>query len=314
MTDIFEQHDDYIGKLNTSNPDKIKPFIKKKVAEAVKGYEAVGKGFGTALVGTPGDVEMLTRGAAEASTQGQQNLLQALGVISKSLGIESVGNVMETLYGSEQNRSALQALLDGMQKDTVLPTTEDIQTYLKDNYNVQFDNEGATLVGELLAPGGYIKAGKKGINLLKEGLGSAKKSFSMPDTLYHGTNAKFDKFDKSKSPNGLYFTDSPQQARKFGENVMDVEVSMKNPFIVDSYRFSSGILEDLNIFKGKIKSKLGLGYDNTIKSNASTIQPRTEEMLKKQGYDGIFIPKEAGILNENVYVPFDASQIKIKGK
>ena len=58
-----------------------------------------------------------------------------------------------------------------MQQDTVLPTTEDVQQYLKENYDVQFDNEGANLVGELLAPGGYFKAAKQGMTKVKKMIG-----------------------------------------------------------------------------------------------------------------------------------------------
>lgn len=171
MDDIYSQYDTYIGKLNTSNPDKIMPTIKREAKEAVTGYGEVAKGFGTALVGTPGDIEMLGRGVAEASQAGQQNILQMIGALSKQVGLESVGNVIDTLYGNKQNRTALEALLEGLQQDTVLPTTEDVQTYLKDKYDVQFDNEGANLVGELLAPGGYIKYGKKGFSKVKEMIG-----------------------------------------------------------------------------------------------------------------------------------------------
>jgi hypothetical protein len=171
MADIFEEYDSYIGKLNTSDPSRVKTIIKREAKEAVAGYGELAKGFGTALVGTPGDVEMLGRGVSEASQTGQQNIIQTLGVLSKQVGLEGVGNVIDKLYGNKQNRTALEALLEGLQQDTVLPTTENIQDYLKENYDVQFDNEGANLVGELLAPGGYIKYGKKGISKVKEMIG-----------------------------------------------------------------------------------------------------------------------------------------------
>lgn len=179
MADMFEEYDSYIGKLNTSDPDKADSFFMKKSKvnimpseEEVKKFEQdVGKGFGTALVGTPGDIEMLGRGVSEATQAGQQNIIQTLGTLSKQVGLETVGNIIDKLYSSQQNRSAMEALLEGLQQDTVLPTTQDIQSYLKDKYDVQFDEGGATLLGELLAPGGYIKGAKKGITKVKEMIG-----------------------------------------------------------------------------------------------------------------------------------------------
>jgi hypothetical protein len=171
MNDIFEEYDSYIGQLNTSNPNNIKDVVTREAKEAVKGYGEVAKGFGTAVVGTPGDIEMLGRGAMELTKQRGNEFMQALGVIANTIGMKDFGDKINKLYSSEQNRTALEALLEGLQQDTVLPTTENIQDYLKDNYDVQFDNEGANIVGELLAPGGYIKYGKKGITKVKEMIG-----------------------------------------------------------------------------------------------------------------------------------------------
>ena len=179
MADMFEEYDSYIGKLNTSNPSKADSFFMKKSKvnimpseEEVKKFEQdVGKGFGTALVGTPGDIEMLGRAGVELTKQRGNEFMGALSVIANTIGMEDFGNKLSQLYSSEQNRTAMEALLEGLQQDTVLPTTEDVQSYLKDKYDVQFDEGGATLLGELLAPGGYIKGAKKGITKVKEMIG-----------------------------------------------------------------------------------------------------------------------------------------------
>ena len=170
MADIFEEYDSYIGKLNTSDPDKVRDMVPTK--EQVQSFEKdVRQGFGSALVGTPGDIEMLGRGVSEATQAGQQNIIQTLGALSKQVGLESVGNIIDKLYSSKQNRTAMEALLEGLQQDTVLPTTENVQEYLKEKHNVQFDSEGATLLGELLAPGGYFKAAKQGMTKVKKMIG-----------------------------------------------------------------------------------------------------------------------------------------------
>ena len=315
MDDIYSQYDTYIGKLNTSNPDKIMPTIKREAKEAITGYGEVAKGFGTALVGTPGDIEMLGRGVAEASQAGQQNILQMIGALSKQVGLESVGNVIDTLYANKQNRTALEALLEGLQQDTVLPTTEDVQTYLKDKYDVQFDNEGANLVGELLAPGGYIKYGKKSFSKVKnviDRLGSAKK-FEMPDTVYHGTDKKFDTFQNTSG--GIYFTDNPKQANRFGKNMKEVQLKLENPYVIDDFSFDSGMGEKFELWKNKIKRQLGSkDYGRTIKSNAWSVDPDTIKRLEDKGYDGIVIPSSVSSSGDNRYIVFDSSQIEIKGK
>ena len=317
MADLFEEYDSYIGKLNTSDPNNIKDVVTRKAKKAVKGYGEVAKGFGTALVGTPGDIEMLGRGVSEATQASRQNIIQTLGALSKQVGLESVGNVIDTLYGNEQNRTALEALLEGLQQDTVLPTTENIQDYLKENYNVQFDNKGANLVGELLAPGGYIKYGKKAItgvtDAVKKGMGSAKKSFNIPSTVYHGTDKQFDTFQNASG--GIYFTDNPTQAKQFGKNMKEVQLKLENPYVIDDFTFDSGMGEKFEIWKNKIKRMLkSKDYGRTMKSNAWSVYPDTIKRLQDKGYDGIAIPSSVSSFGDNRYIVFDSSQIEMIGK
>lgn len=53
---------------------------------------------------------------------------------------------------------------------------------------------------------------------------------------YHGTNAKFDKFEirdggKQYSGRGVYFTPEKNHAERFGKNVMEVYLDIKNPYV-----------------------------------------------------------------------------------
>ena len=317
MADIFEEYDSYIGKLNTSDPDKVKDVLKREAKEAVTGYGEVAKGFGTAVVGTPGDIEMLGRGAMELTKQRGNEFMQALGVIGNTIGMKDFGDKINKLYSSEQNRTALEALLEGLQQDTILPTTENIQGYLKENYDMQFDNEGANIVGELLAPGGYIKYGKKAItgvtDAVKKGMGSAKKSFNIPSTVYHGTDKQFDTFQNASG--GIYFTDNPTQAKQFGKNMKEVQLKLENPYVIDDFTFDSGMGEKFEIWKNKIKRMLGSkDYGRTMKSNAWSVDPDTIKRLQDKGYDGIAIPSSVSSSGDNRYIVFDSSQIEIKGK
>lgn len=167
---------------------------------------------------------------------------------------------------------------------------------INSSYNLLTD----TLSGENLPiTGGLLDK----INIIKNP--------KIPQSLYHGTNEVFDKFDKSQTLGGLYFTDSLDAAKYYGNDVIDANILMNNPYVATSEKISSGLLEDLKILKSNLKEKLGLKSDNLYQSNASQIEKSTEDMLKRQGYDSIIIPKDVGSFGENVYIPFDESQINI---
>jgi hypothetical protein len=101
-------------------------------AASVKG---VGQGFG----GIFGDVEMLGRGIKE-------------------------------IYNRGGDETKLDAFLRGIQEETILPTTEDIKKWLDTNVGkVGAGDNPYETVGEMLAPGGYVKAAKttaKGVKSL----------------------------------------------------------------------------------------------------------------------------------------------------
>ena len=90
------------------------------------------KGAAQAFAGLPGDIEMLLRGAIN-------------------------------MANSEEGKPKLQKFLEGLEKDTILPTTEKIKEFLDDNSNYfkGLRNMPQQSMGEFVAPGGYIKAGKK---------------------------------------------------------------------------------------------------------------------------------------------------------
>ena len=319
MQDIFDQFDGYKGDLDTSNPYTIEAMFRLEDMKP-EAMEDVGESFaGGAVAGTvglPGFGEQLARGAGKASLTGQQNILQTLGAFANTIGLENVGNAINTLYGSEQNRNALEVLLEGLTEETVLPAYDDVKEYLQDK-GVSFDNEGAEIIGELLAPAGYIKYGKKAItgvtDAVKKGMGSAKKSFNIPSTVYHGTDKQFDTFQNASG--GIYFTDNPNQAKKFGKNMKEVQLKLENPYVIDDFRFDSGMGEKFEIWKNKIKRMLGSkDYGRAMKSNAWSVYPDTIKRLQDKGYDGIAIPSSVSSSGDNRYIVFDSSQIEIKGK
>ena len=96
------------------------------------------KGAGQAFFGLPGDIEMIGRGVTEIFSRG----------------------------GDE---SKVQAFLRGMQEKTILPTTDDIKKWIDTNIVTvgKGDNPMET-IGEVLAPGGYIKGAKTVVKAAKK--------------------------------------------------------------------------------------------------------------------------------------------------
>lgn len=96
------------------------------------------KGAGQAFFGLPGDIEMIGRGVTEIFSRG----------------------------GDE---SKVQAFLRGIQEKTILPTTDDIKKWIDTNIVTvgKGDNPMET-IGEVLAPGGYIKGAKTAVKAAKK--------------------------------------------------------------------------------------------------------------------------------------------------
>lgn len=89
---------------------------------------ALGKGAVAGAAGFPGDIISIIRGVAD-------------------------------LVDNPEGKSKLESFLGGMEKATGLPTSEDVQSFLN-QFLPKPSTEMAEATGELLAPTGYIKAGK----------------------------------------------------------------------------------------------------------------------------------------------------------
>lgn len=137
------------------------PFI-AEMAGPAGALQATPEGMSTAIQSTVGGAvagmgetlrlgERATRLIAEPTQQAQTNLFQALSVLTDAIGLDSISTVLNTLYGSEQNRTVMQALSDAYSKETTLPNFDEIEEFLKSK-GLSFDDEGGKLVGELIAP------------------------------------------------------------------------------------------------------------------------------------------------------------------
>ena len=92
-------------------------------------------------------------------------------------------------------------------------------------------------------------------------------------TVYHGTGANFDAFDKEKAGNGwlgkgFYFTPDKDVARSFGKNIKENYINVKNPFVVEGHNSSD------------VYSEITARYPEANEFNMS-------EVLANHGHDGI---------------------------
>jgi hypothetical protein len=114
---------------------------------------------------------------------------------------------------------------------------------------------------------------------------------------YHGTDSNFDKFDISKikegpSAFGLWFTDDPELAKMFGENVYKAKLSFKNPKVISFDKWDNvreRHAKDTGFF---VKWKEGLmneGYDSLY------IKERISDFAGQKVRD----PNTVVVFNEN---------------
>lgn len=141
-----------------------------------------------------------------------------------------------------------------------------------------------------------------------------------PLVVYHGTNAEFSVFDKSKQKGssyygkGFYFTNW-SDVSTYGKIKMPLYLNIKNPLIIKEGDISSlkaaediiGVHPDMPDeqkewdFEGW--AKYTLGYRSDIEGNI-------ESVLSSKGYDGVIILDTENDGQRNKYIAFDSNQIK----
>lgn len=122
-----------------------------------------------------------------------------------------------------------------------------------------------------------------------------------PKVMYHGTNAEFTVFDRSKGKkkfhlnvfgDGNYFTALEQGAARYGENVVPAYLNIKNPYVK-----ADGFIT----IADQIASEFGIARDSFTGKDVSSI-------LRQKGYDGVVMYDGNGeIVIANA---FDSNQIK----
>ena len=90
--------------------------------------------------------------------------------------IELIGRAVTAIFNRGGDETKVQAFLRGLQEETIFATTEDVKKWLDTNVGKvgKGDNPYET-IGEVMAPGGYVKAGKNIAQGVKKLAPAAKK-------------------------------------------------------------------------------------------------------------------------------------------
>lgn len=288
------------------NPRTGKPFPTGVSLEPAMGAvaETVGagvKGAAQGFAGLPGDLIALARGVYELGKSGGD----------------------------------LDAFVAGLESKTGLPTTEDIKKFL-DQAGLQMGSgeSPAETVGELVAPGGYVKGAKKVAGKVKEVMqtpprGSIKlapdlevdiapaersKNFKNwfgdskvldekgePLVVYHGTGANFDEFKRKfakegRFGKGFYFATDPTQSSNYAFNSKQKGGA---PTVMPVYLKASNILNTPSYDKSK--------PIDAIKYGGMYVVYDPKQIKSAIGNRGTFDPKDPNILRGAVAAPVGAA-------
>jgi hypothetical protein len=315
MADIFDtDYETYIGELNISNPENAPlkrsqglmarsrtmagprkdfslPEIGGKLLEAGKVIPgAAVAGAAEGFVGLPGDIESLVKGLISMYNRPKGNPATST---AWSYGDDTAEDKEYPNYDVPQKK--IEAFLEGMEKQTVLPTMEDVQKFVNDNI-VNFGGSPFETVGQFLAPASYIKPIKSGVQKVKNvmskpnvdvGTAQVKKKITdrhsrenleytvktknhivsdedgVAKTFYHGTKKKFDQFNLDQSAGSIidhtaktaYFASDKNVAKQYGK-VKEFNIKMKKPFILDDFYFTGGVSKDIKMAYESVKRKI----------------------------------------------------------
>lgn len=145
-----------------------------------------------------------------------------------------------------------------------------------------------------------------------------------PLVVYHGTNAVFEEFDITKvingraSGNAFYFTKNKGRARGYGENLLELYLSIKNPFTIDDNPLEKNVYvkfaKDFLGFNDEKAEKSYIENNGQLKNvhffNLLTKEhpEKASEFLQSLGYDGVFSPYNVF----DLVLAFNKNQIKSK--
>jgi hypothetical protein len=154
-------------------------------------------------------------------------------------------------------------------------------------------------------------------------------------TIYHGNNARFDKFDQRKSRvvndnygvGIAYFTDAPNLAMIYSKSmakkhdvdalIYTAELKLSNLFDVDEEFTGKKLVDilpaDVNGFaRGAAKLTGEQVYRGLSKGNTQTAKAR--DYLIEKGYDGLRYNNMRVTPKQSVYLAYDSNNVNQKTK
>ena len=141
----------------------------------------------------------------------------------------------------------------------------------------------------------------------------------MSKIYYHGSNIKFNKFDKSKIKENklglcFNFTDDIDIAYQYGDNIIKANLDLKNPLTLDLWdktfpymwynKFGKLFCKEPDYEYGEDKYN-SYPYTFGAMYNTYKMEPEFIQILEEMGYDGIAIPED------HHYGVFEPEQIHI---
>lgn len=148
-----------VKPMSMDNIPKEEPYVAKSRASMASDLEAKG------VIASPAEAaQSVLVDAPIATVKGA-----AQGFLGLGGDIEMLLQGVYNMATNPEDKPKLQKFLEGLEKDTLLPTTEKIKQFVDDhsNYFKGLRNMPHQTVGEFLAPGGYAKAIKSAKPLAK---------------------------------------------------------------------------------------------------------------------------------------------------
>ena len=131
----------------------------------------------------------------------------------------------------------------------------------------------------------------------------------IPEVLFHGTNELFEFFDSASVGKqtdsgiygeGFYFSACKSEAAKYGPHVLEVRLSLSNPFVVQRGESVQAALRRMGQLSASTHTLNPIGESTCTSTEATAI-------IKGMGHDGV-----AKIdYYHNEYVAFDPGQVEV---
>ena len=156
-TPELERQDITLEKAEQRMTEETMQEMNQGFEEGAEFYERMSRSAVASMIGTPGELERLVKGGAEAyqRTFGMPMLLLGR-ELSESAGNEELAESFDEILQDKNKLTALDAALEEFGQDTVLPNIKQVKEFMTDKFGFEFEDDFAELVAEIVAPTGVI--------------------------------------------------------------------------------------------------------------------------------------------------------------